>query len=102
MKIQNAVSDGYFEKTDLSKKIEEIVKDISSLSGFKPLGLLSKSSWWGSKEIGAFHYSGTYQGENAVLKIQGIKPNTSEIFMIKSFEKQNLSKIIRPPKIFLE
>lgn len=100
MNKQNSISCGFFDKADLSGRIEEIVDYVSKKSGFLPIKLISKSTWWGSKEIGAFHYGGKYNGENVVLKVQGAKPNTSEILMIDSFEKQNRSKIIRTPKIF--
>lgn len=97
---QNEVSAGLFKNSDLDNRIDEIVSDFSSRSGFVPEQLLRKSSWWGSTEIGAFHYSGKFKGQKAVLKIQGVKPSTSEIFMIQSFAKSNRSKIIRPPQLF--
>lgn len=100
MDKQNTISHGLFDKTNLADRIESIVSELSKTSGFLPIKLISKSAWWGSKEIGAFHYSGKYNGKNVVLKVQGVKPNTSEVLMINSFEKQNKSKIIRPPKIF--
>lgn len=96
----NDVSAGYFRSSNLEKRIDKIVRRIASQSSFKPEKLLGKSSWWGSKTIGAFHYRGTYEGVPCVLKVQGVKPETSEVFMIESFERQNRSSIIRPPKIY--
>jgi hypothetical protein len=100
MDKQNTISHGLFDKTNLADRIESIVSEVSKNSGFLPIKLIGKSAWWGSKEIGAFHYSGKYNGKNVVLKVQGVKPNTSEILMIDSFGKQNQSKIIRTPKIY--
>ncbi|HKC14567.1 MAG TPA: hypothetical protein VKC89_01205 [Patescibacteria group bacterium] len=79
---------------------QDVVKDASQRTGFIPTKLLQRSSWWTSKEIGAFHYLGNYKGKEAVLKIQGIKPETSEIYMINSFTKVNKSKILRPPHLY--
>lgn len=97
---QNLISEGVFEGSDLKDRINQVVNDVALRTGFKPQKLLGKSSWWGSTEIGAFHYLGSFQGKNAVLKVQGVKPKTSEIYMINSFAKQNRSSIIRPPYLF--
>jgi hypothetical protein len=43
---------------------------------------------------------GVFEDRPVVLKIQGVKPDVSEIFMIEQFAGQNRSKIIRPPEIF--
>ena len=65
-----------------------------------PDKLVSRSAWWGSSEIGAFHYAGEFEGKKAVIKIQGVKPSLSEIYMIDSFTQTNESKIIRPPYLY--
>ena len=61
---------------------------------------MDRSTWWNSREIGAFRYEGEFEGKKAVLKIQGVKPITSEIYMIKSFAKANKSKILRPSLLY--
>lgn len=99
-KKENEISAGYFRSPNLGKKEQEILDDVSARSGFIPKGLLSRSSWWGSSEIGAFHYKGKFKGKEAVLKVQGVKPNISEIYMIESFARENKSKIIRPPYLY--
>jgi len=97
---QNFVSEFYFANSDLEKHLEKILDQITSQTGFEPTKLLQKSSWWNSKQIGAIHYGGIYQNQPAVLKIQGVKPATSEVAMIEAFAQQNQSHIIRPPKIY--
>lgn len=97
---QDLVSGGFFRATDLDKRIEEIVSDVALETGFKPERLLGKSSWWGSKKIGAFHHLGEFEGKRCVLKVQGVKLATSEIYMIEEFARQNKSKIIRPPFLY--
>jgi len=97
---QNFIAESYFEGSDLDKRIETIVNEVSKETGFLADGQSKTSAWWGSKIIGAFHCSGRYQGKAVVLKVQGVKPNTSEIEMIRSFDKQNQSKLIRPPKLY--
>jgi hypothetical protein len=100
LKTQNEISKQFLEGSDLQTRENEVLLDACNKLDFNPIRLKQRSSWWGSKEIGAFHYLGTYQGKNSILKIQGIKPTISEIYMINSFQKQNQSKIIRPPRIY--
>ncbi|MBP8591189.1 hypothetical protein KBI33_01820 [Candidatus Shapirobacteria bacterium] len=96
----NEISAGYFGNPGLKKREREILEDISARSGFIPKNLMGESSWWGSSEIGAFHYTGIFEGKKAVLKVQGVRPNISEIYMIESFARENKSKIIRPPYLY--
>lgn len=101
MAQQNEVWKGIFSGVDLKEKIPQIVKELSEKTGFIPNKLLNTSSWWNeSTGVGAFHLNGKFEGNSAVLKIQGVKPTTSEVFMIESFKNQNESRIVRPPKIY--
>ena len=99
-KLQNKISHLFLAGSDLAKREEEILRDVSNITGFIPEKLMDKSTWWTSKEIGAFRYEGQFKGKKAVLKIQGVKPATSEIYMIDSFAKANKSNIIRPPVLY--
>lgn len=99
-KKQNEIASTYLQGSDLKQREESVLQEASFKLGFVPTQLIGRSAWWGSSEIGAFHYLGTYQGKKAVLKIQGIKPNVSEIYMIKQFAKNNKSELIRPPKLY--
>jgi len=99
---QNEISQSYLKnkKSDLAIREKKILNEISSKLGFIPQKSGSRSRWWTSKAIGAFTYQGIYEGKKAIIKIQGVKPITSEINLIKSFEKNNQSKIIRPPYLY--
>lgn len=100
-KQQNEVWSGMNSGVDLNSRIPQIVSEISTESDFIPNQILSTSSWWNkSTGVGAFHFSGKFKGKSAVLKVQGVRPTTSEIYMINSYDKQNKSKIVRPPKIY--
>lgn len=100
MKNQNKISHLFLEGSDLGNREKEVLEDASKRLGFIPTKLIDRSHWWSSKEIGAFRYEGEFEGKKAVLKIQGVKPNTSEIYMIKSLLKSNKSKILRPPLLY--
>lgn len=97
---QNDVGGKFLDGSDLASREDEVLKDASQKLKFSPQTLVGRSHWWGSQEIGAFHYQGIYQGKPAILKIQGVKPATSEIFMIQQFAKKNKSKVIRPPYLY--
>ncbi|MDO8583200.1 MAG: hypothetical protein Q7R51_01605 [bacterium] len=100
MKNQNKISHLFLSCSDLRDREKEILEHASKKLNFIPEVLMDRSSWWGSKEIGSFRYEGDFQGKKAVLKIQGIKPQTSEIYMIQSFARNNKSKILRPPLLY--
>jgi hypothetical protein len=97
---QNEVGGKFLEGSDLAKREKEVLQDASKKLNFNPQTLVGRSHWWGSDEIGAFHYQGTYHDKPAILKIQGVKPTTSEIYMIQEFTKMNHSKIVRPPHLY--
>ncbi len=97
---QNEIAHNYLKGSDLAEREQEVLDDAIKRTGFKPDKLVGRSSWWGSTEIGAFHYAGEFEGKQAIIKIQGVKPSLSEIYMINSFAKANKSKIIRPPHLY--
>lgn len=100
MKFQNKISHLFLEGSDLQDREKEVLEDALGKTGFVPKKLIDQSHWWSSKEIGAFRYEGDFEGKRAVLKIQGVKPFTSEIYMIKAFSKANKSKILRSPLLY--
>jgi hypothetical protein len=97
---QNEISKQFLDGSDLQDREDEVLEDASKKLGFKPTKLVRRSSWWTSKEIGAFHYQGFYKDHSAIIKIQGIRPTISEIYMIESFQENNKSKLIRPPHLY--
>jgi len=99
-KSQNYIAEGFLQGLDLDKRFDQIISEISDEIGFIPSGMISTSNWWGSKIFGAFHCWGKFQNKRAVLKVQGVKPETSEIEMIGLFNAQNKSQLIRPPKLY--
>lgn len=100
-RAQNDISRGHLSFSNhLDKRINEIVVDIAQRTEFIPEKIISKSSWWGSRKIGAFHYQGTYQNRPVVLKVQGFRPNLSEADMINFFAQHNRSWLIRPPHLY--
>lgn len=103
---QNVIIDMANRGVDLAPRWKKILKEIAQNASFIPdEKILSQSQWYKRPgKVGAVHCPGTIKvgskRKRVVLKIQGVKPNSSEIDLIKSFDKQNKSKVIRPPRIF--
>lgn len=97
---QNEISHIFLQGSDLVEREEEVLEDAATKTGFVPQQIIGRSAWWGSTEIGAFHVSGEYQGKKAILKVQGVKPAISEIYMIESFARTNKSRVLRPPDLY--
>lgn len=97
---QNKISHLFLAGSDLGNREQEILEDASNKLGFIPEKLLDRSFWWSSREIGAFRYVGKFEDKKAMLKIQGVRPTTSETYMIQAFAKANQSKILRPPLLY--
>ncbi len=100
--MTNAVdlTSDYHKGIDITSVEKNIIDEICNKTGFIVEKNIWRSSYWGSNQIGASHWSGTFNDKPAVLKIQGAKPNISEVDIVKVFSKQNRSKLIRPPIIY--
>ncbi len=85
---------------DMREREESILLDISELTKFLPEEVIWRSDYLGTGRVGAVHYRGRLDGKEVVLKIQGVRPDVSEAFMIEEFQKQNKSKLIRPPYVY--
>lgn len=59
---QNKISHLFLNGSDLQDREKEVLEDASKKTGFILQSLLDRSSWWGSKEIGAFRYLGKFRG----------------------------------------
>jgi len=102
---QNDISDMRTLGEDLAPRWQNLLTEIAEETGFIPdWDRIRKSVWWKTEKIGAVSCHGTIRKDGeifpAVLKIQGTKPQASEVDIISAFEAQNKSKIIRTTKIY--
>ncbi len=88
------------DKKYLITDIGEVAKKACSFSGFKAEKLIYKGEVRKKDWIGSLVYEGEFDGREAILKIQGLKPEQNEPKIITEFMNQNKSKIIRTPYIF--
>ncbi len=97
-------TDDFFKNIDLSRKKEEILKQIAEKINFKPDNTQIWESRYWHKGVGAFNISGIFTDKNgrkykAVLKVQGVKPKISESEIIEKFNHQNKSPLIKLPRV---
>lgn len=86
---------------DLAPRWEEILGDLIAETNFQPIWeAVRQSEWWRTGKVGAVSIDGLFGSQDAVLKIQGTRPNTSEVDMVKAFSDQNKSDIIRASRIY--
>ncbi len=99
---QNELSETYKLGVDIRERETELVGVARDELGFTPKsnGLLGYSTWWNSQRAGAFRYAGHYEGRAAILKVQGVKPDVSEITALEGFKNSNHSQLVRPPELF--
>lgn len=97
-------TDDFFKDIDLSQRREKILSQIFKKIDFTPEGKeLWISKYW-HKGVGAFSLPGIFKDKEgrkhkALLKVQGAKPKISEPEIIRRFNQQNQSKIIKVPQV---
>lgn len=87
---------------DLSTRWRGLLPNVLQETNFRPdWERVRQSQWWRTGKIGAVSIHGTFEGKKpAILKLQGVKPKTSEVDQIHQFDAQNKSKIIRSPRVY--
>jgi hypothetical protein len=102
MSDQNELSESYKLGIDIRPRENELVSIAHDELGFEPDadGLLGYSTWWNSERAGAFRYAGSFENKPSILKVQGVKPNISEITAIEGFKAANKSNLVRPPELY--
>lgn len=94
------IVDKYFQNNDFYKKVKSITKKIVDQTGFEIERELFRGMIYDENKLGSVIYKGRYEGKDAVLKLQGLEPETDEIEIIAGFNKQNISNKIRLPQVY--
>lgn len=97
--MSNKITAKYFKKNDLPDRKETILRQIAGETGFKPEKEIFRGSIYDADKIWSLIYKGRHGSREAVLKIQGLKPETEEKEIIDAFNGQNKSSFIRLPEI---
>lgn len=78
----------------------KILARIARTTGFEVGTEIYRGRVYDNKKVKDVVYDGTYNDQKAVLKVQGVRPAYEEADLIKAFERQNRSKIVRAPSVF--
>src|SRR5207302_5368040 len=92
------LTDNFILYKNSKKVLSQIVKE----TGFKALGEIRRATVYDSKKVRNIVYKGRYDGKDAVLKINDAQVDGDEAQLIRAFERQNKSKLIRTPEIYFE
>ncbi|HVZ66846.1 MAG TPA: hypothetical protein VG917_01160 [Patescibacteria group bacterium] len=90
----------YFEKNDFKNRVEDILKIVCDKTHFEPEKVIFRGMIYDEDKLGSVIYKGIYKNKDAVLKLQGLRPETDEIDIIASFKHDVKSNKIRLPKLF--
>ncbi|GEM_PF-2221853 len=99
----NRVLENYFSKGFISLdqlRIKSISDELIKQNNFQIQKILSQKTILSDDRIYSVEMQGEFESKKAVLKIQGLKLQIEEFELMRRFEEQNKSKIIRTPKIF--
>lgn len=80
---------------------KQIIKLIAKATGFIPGRVLRRSNVYDSKKVKDVVYEGAYRGMLTVLKTQSLRPALGEAEIIKAFNAQNHSRLVRAPNVYV-
>ncbi len=97
----NKVTEKYFTHKDFAFRAKGALKAVVKDTGFSVGKEIFRGQILDKDKVGSVIYSGIYKQKPSALKLQGLRPEIDEADLVKAFEKQNKSKLIRLPKIYL-
>lgn len=98
--MSNKITEKYFDNIDFADRLDRVFDSILDETGFVTERELFRGKIYQDDKLGSVIFKGRYKNKKAVLKIQGIEPEMSELDIIESFNKQNKSNKIRLPKVY--
>ena len=84
----------------LAKDVRWVLEEVTKKTGFVVKEEIFRGKVHATYTLSTIIYRGTYKGKRAVLKLQGLMIETSELDMINAFERQNKSRIIHAPAVY--
>lgn len=99
--MANKVTEKYFTHENFALRAKSVLIEVVKETDFSVGKEIFRGQILDRNKVGSVIYSGIYKQKPAALKLQGLKPATEEADLIKAFEKQNKSKLVRLPKIYL-
>jgi len=99
--MQNNITGRYFSQGDFSLRADEVLDFVGRETGFIPEQEIFRGFIYDRRKVGSLIYRGTWRGQPAVLKLQGLKPDLDEGAILEAFAAQNRSRLVRLPKAYV-
>lgn len=97
----NKIAEKYFDQEDFSIHSERVLREIKTQTGFIVDQEIFRGVIFDKNKVGSIIYRGHWKNRPAVLKLQGLKPDIDEAWMVEQFIAQNKSARIRPPQVYM-
>ncbi len=99
--MDNTITEKYFTQEDFSARADEVCAQVCADTGFVIEKEIFRGYIYEKTKVGSLIYLGTYRGQPAVLKLQGLKPEIDEGEILSRFAAQNKSAVVRVPKLYV-
>jgi len=98
--MSNKITEKFFTQADFSRREKEVLTEVTQETGFQVEREIFRGFIYDRNKVGSLIYRGTWQGKAAVLKLQGLRPEVDEEKMIRHFDAQNQSQLVRVPELY--
>jgi len=98
--MSNKITEKYFTQDDFSQREAGVLAQVTAETGFVVEKEIFRGMIYDKNKVGSLIYKGTLNGEPAVLKLQGLKPEIDEGEIVRHFTDQNQSKLVRVPTLY--
>lgn len=98
--MSNRITEKYFTQDDFSQRAPAALAESCRETGFVSEIEIFRGYIYDRQKVGSLIYRGTWKDRPAVLKLQGLKPETDEADMVQGFAAQNRSKLVRVPEVY--
>ncbi len=98
--MSNKITEKYFKHANFADHEKRVLNEITTKTNFQPKKEIFRGQIYDKDKVGSLIYKGVWQDQSAILKIQGLQPETDEIDIIERFNSQNESAKIRLPKLY--
>ncbi|MEK7452756.1 MAG: hypothetical protein AAB614_00820 [Patescibacteria group bacterium] len=98
--MSNKITEKYFTQDDFSQREADVLAQVTSETGFVVEKEIFRGMIYDKTKVGSLIYKGMLNGEPAVLKLQGLKPEVDEGKIVRHFTDQNKSNLIHVPIIY--
>ncbi|MFH0830763.1 MAG: hypothetical protein V1895_01755 [Parcubacteria group bacterium] len=95
------IIENFFTPGDFAKREKEVLEKVLKKTGFKVQRELFRGVIYDKHKLGSVILLGSWHGNPAVLKLQGLKIEVDEVATLKKFTTQNTNPRVRVPEVYV-